>query len=182
MLVWPFFLYRRVGNRNYKIRGNTIIIANHYSNFDPFFIQLLFINRTIHFVTISDAKRKLHSRFLSWLFDAVYLDDHWINYQFIKDSIKSLKEDHIMCIFPEGVINPRKYGFFDFKKTYLLLAEKAGSAILPLYIFPELRFFRKSSIYIGDPILLKDHEFRTLDEANALIQSRIIDYSFEISQ
>ena len=36
--AWPFFLYRRYGNLAYRPSGNTIIVSNHYSTFDAFFI------------------------------------------------------------------------------------------------------------------------------------------------
>ena len=59
LLFWPFFLYKKYGNTDYKLTKRTIIIANHYSNFDAFFIYLIYgRNKKIHFVTIAETKKK----------------------------------------------------------------------------------------------------------------------------
>lgn len=58
LLLWPFFLYKRYGDTTYKLTKRTIIISNHYSNFDPFFIYLIYgINKKIHFVTIVETQK-----------------------------------------------------------------------------------------------------------------------------
>ena len=42
--AWPYFLYKKYGNTAYKLEKRTIIVANHYSTFDPFFIYLILFN------------------------------------------------------------------------------------------------------------------------------------------
>ena len=184
LLLWPFFLYKKHGNTDYTIQGRTIIISNHYSNFDAFFIYWIYgRNKKIHFVTITETKKKLWSRFITWLFDCLYIDSTTANVAFFKKSINILKDDGVICIFPEGYVNHRKYGFLDFKASYVFLARKTQAVILPLYIYPQLSFFKKSQIYIGSPFEPKDYSHLVdYDEASMHIQSHVMDYAAIIEQ
>lgn len=179
LLFWPFFLYKKYGNKEYKLTGRTIIISNHYSNFDAFFIYLIYgRNRIIHFVTIAEVKKKLWSRFVTWLFDCVYIESDSANMLFFKKCIRILNEDGVICIFPEGYVNHRKYGFLDFKASFVFFARKTQAVILPMYIYPRLSFLKKSLIYIGTPLITKDYSrFPDRDEASMYIQSRVMDYA-----
>lgn len=179
LFCWPFFLYKKYGNTDYKLQGRTIIISNHYSNFDPFFIYLMYgRNKTIRFVTIAETKKKLWSRFVTWLFDCLYIDSNTANVAFFKECIRVLNDDGIICIFPEGFVNPRRYGFLDFQASYVFLARKTQAVILPLCIYPQLSFLKKTLIYIGTPLETKDYShIADLDAASMHIQSKVMDYA-----
>lgn len=174
---WPFFLCAINGNKKYTLKENTLIISNHYSKFDPFFVQMMFFKKPIHFVTSIDMKQGLYTKFIGWLFNAIYLDFKNA-YANVKDSIEHLKNGAIICIFPEGQINKSKYGIQDFKTAYLTMAKKAESTILPIYIYPRLKPFRKNHIFIGDEIKYDKLEiYRDKQEANEYIQSEILSYA-----
>ena len=74
------------------LKPNTILISNHYSNFDPFFIQMRFLFKDIRFVTLRDVKKKLHLRFIAWLFNAVYVDPSRADVTFFKEAMSALKK------------------------------------------------------------------------------------------
>ena len=176
--TWPFFLYKKYGNKKYKLQGRTLIVANHYSNFDPFFIYLIYGRKKIYFVTIIETKKKLLSRFVTWLFDCLFIDYNSSNFGFFKQCLEILKNDGIICIFPEGAINPRKRGFFEFKNSFIFLAKKTNANVLPLYIYPALSFFKKSKVYIGDIITPQTlSQYDDLDVASIYVLSKIMDYS-----
>ena len=184
LFFWPFFLYRKYGNTSYSLTGRTIIISNHYSNFDAFFIYWIYgRNKKIHFVTIVETKKKLWSSFITWLFDCLYIDSKTTNVAFFKQCIHILNNDGIICIFPEGYVNHRRYGFLDFQASFVFLARKTQSVILPLYIYPQISFFKRSLIYIGSSLETKDYSrFVDRDIASMHIQSRIMDYASIIEQ
>lgn len=178
--AWPYFLYKKYGNTAYKLEKRTIIAANHYSTFDPFFIYLIYRKQKIHFVTIIETKKKLFTRYITWIFDCLFIDYKEMNIGFFKKTINILKNDGIVCIFPEGVVNNRKFGFFDFEKSFIYFALKAKAQILPLYIYPEISFFKKSIIYIGNIIPYKKiEEINDLENAAIYVQSKIMEYSLE---
>ena len=183
VFTWPYFLYRKYGNAKYKPENRTIIVANHYSDFDPFFIYLIFRKQRLRFVTITAVKKKLTSRFVTWLFDCLYIDYQSKNLQFFKDCLRFLKNDGVLVIFPEGAVNPRKAGFFDFKASFVLFARKTNANILPLYIYPELRAFKRTSVYSGDPIRPEEYLGYEDDYCAAThVQSKVMDYSFLVPQ
>ena len=184
LLLWPLFLYRRYGNTDHELTGRTVIISNHYSNFDAFFIYLMYgRNRRIHFFTITETRKKLWSRFITWLFDCLYIDSSSTNVAFFKKCIRILNDDGVICIFPEGFVNPRKYGFLDFKASFVYLARKTQALILPLYIYPQISFLKKTLIYVGTPLETKDYSrFADLDEASMYIQSQVMGYSTIIGE
>ena len=174
--TFPFFLYKTCGNKKLTLKPNTIIISNHYSNFDPFFIQMRFIFKDIRFVTLRDVKKKLHLRFIAWLFNAIYVDPSRTDITFFKEAVRALEKGSILCIFPEGVVNPRKYGFFDFKLGYIKLAYKANSTIIPIYLHPTLKAFKGSKIHVLNPIDIKNNTLEP-SNLNAKIQSDVMEVS-----
>ena len=181
--AWPFFLYRRYGNLAYRPSGNTIIVSNHYSTFDAFFIYLMYGKRRIYFVTIVNVKERCLSRFVTWLFDCLYLDYTKTNYTFFKQCISILRQDGIICIYPEGEINLLKFGFLEFKSSFLILAKKTGASILPIFIYPEYMPFRRTKLYSGDIIGPEEYGiYEDLDEAAMFVQSKIMDYSFRVGK
>lgn len=182
LFAWPFFLYKVYGNKNYKLEGRTIIIANHYSNLDPLFIYLKFFKYHIHFVTTLDVKKNLLTRFVTWLFDCIYVNYNGSNLKFFKDAMKILNNDGILCIFPEGEINPTKFGFFEFYASYIRIAKKTNASILPLYVYPEVKFFKKSKIYVGDIVGIDEvNSYDDEERFNMHMQSLIMTYSLEVN-
>ena len=178
--LWPFFLYKTYGNKDYKLRGKTIIICNHYSTFDAFFIYLRFHKKNIRFLTIIDVKKNIISRFLTWLFDCLYIDYKSYNVSLFKELINILNNDGVICIFPEGEINPTKFGVMTFQKSFMYLAEKTGATILPLFVYPELTFLKKSKLFIGDEITAEEYsKYSSREEAVNDIQFKICEYSLD---
>lgn len=103
------------------------------------------------------------------------------NLGFFKQATKILSNGGVVCIFSEGFVNPRKYGFFDFKASYILLAEKSDAKILPIYLYPDLTVFKRSRIYIGTPVSRQKYgKYTDKDEASTYIQSMIMEYASEI--
>ena len=180
IFVWPFFLYKKYGNKRYRLENRTIIVANHYSTWDPFYIYMIYGGKKkITFITIKEAKKRFFAGFFTWLFDCIFIDLESNHVLFIRQCMRVLKNDGILCIFPEGYYNPRKYGFLDFKPSFVFLSTKAKANVLPLYIYPESTIFRRSKIYIGDVIPWeKLNEYDDFDCAAMYVQSKVMDYSF----
>lgn len=176
LFAWPWFLFKKYGNVKYKLEGGTVIAANHYSNFDAFFIYLIYGRRRIYFAAIDGSKTRCVPRFITWLFDCVFVDTEGYNYKFVRKCIDILKRGGVICIFPEGVINPRKFGFFDFKNSFVYFAKKTGAKILPIYVYPALNPFKRSRLYIGDAIPAEEIADKTLDGASAYVQGKIMEY------
>ena len=183
IFAWPFFLYKRYGNLSRNLQGNTIIVSNHYSTLDPFFLYLTFRKRQIRFVTIIDVKKKLLPRFIAWLFNSLYLDYSKTNFTFFKQCIGILRGNGVICIYPEGEINLLKFGFFEFKPSFILLAKKTSATILPVFIYPEYMPFRHTKLYIGEPLTKEIYgAYSDEEEAAVFVQSKIMEYSLLVGK
>ncbi len=182
-LFWPFFLYRKYGKKDINFADGSTIIANHYSDFDPFFIYLLAKKRDrLFFITNAGVKKKWITRIFCSLFDCLYVeeDEGFKNVRPIFDAIKKLKEGKVMVIFPEGVIRPTKEGFFEFNKGFVFIARKANSTIYPLYIYPDLLPFKRTKVYVNEPVPFEKIKEKDDLTAAFYLQSIIMDSSFKV--
>ncbi len=178
VFLWPFFLYKKYGNKDYELTGRTVIVSNHYATLDAFFIFFTFKKKNIRFVTIIDVKKNIISRFLTWLFDCLYIDYDATNIDFFKECIKILNNDGIICIYPEGIINPSKFGVFTFQSSFMYLAEKTKAKILMLYVYPNYKFLKKSVLFIGDELTYDEYsKFDSRQDAVNYVQCKIGEYS-----
>lgn len=110
----------------------------------------------LYFVTNKGVKDKFITRVFCSMFNCIYVDSELdniaTNIKAIKKCLEVLKNGNILVIFPEGVILPQKEVFFEFSRSFVFLARKAKSKIYPLYIYPELRLFKRSIIYINEEV------------------------------
>ncbi len=113
--------------------GPAIVVANHVSGLDPMLL-IASARRPLRFL----IAREEYQRFgLTWLFKAVKcipVDRERKPEQALRDALRSLKEGHVVALFPHGKIHldsdpPRKI-----KAGAVRLAQMTGAPILPLRI------------------------------------------------
>lgn len=185
LIFWPFFFTKKFGNKDYKIDGKTIIIANHFSDFDPFFIYKLYgFKNKIVFVADNRVKKNIFTRIFCWAFNCVYVNEGAEqNFATVKKCIDVINQGKVLMIFPEGVINPSKQCFFDFSKSFCFLARKTGAKVLPLFIDPNMGLFTKTYIYIGD-VFTSEQIASYKDDliASINVQAKVFDYFGYVSE
>lgn len=184
-LFWPFFLIKKYGKKDVDFLNNSLIIANHYSNLDPFYIYLLVKNKKrIYFITNEGVKNNFFTRNFTKLFNCLYVseDNNASNFVALKKAIKVLKEGAVVVIFPEGFIRPVKNGFFDFNEGFVFLARKAKSNIYPLFIYPEPNIFKRTKVYINDCINIENLKDKDDTFIAMYFQSIVIESSFKIER
>ena len=178
VLFWPFLLFKRYGKKDISFDDNSLIIANHYSNFDAFYLYLIIKNKKrIHFVVNLDAKKHFLSRTICSLFNCVYFDtkNTLKNVNSSNEIVNILNNGGVVIIFPEGIINATKHGILEFQKGFIYFARKANSKIYPLYIDSNLYPFKLTKIFINDGVYLKDIKVKTDLELIMYFQTIIID-------
>lgn len=179
--AWPWLLYNTYGNKKCQLAGRTVVVCNHRSTFDAFFIYLKFRKNNISFVTIEEARRNPITCFVTWLFDCLYLKFDLCDLKFFKDSISILNNNGIICIFPEGYINPNRNTFLSFKASFVYLALKTNSSVLPLYISPNFTPLKVSKLYVGEPISAETlATFPDRECACAYVQGKIMEYGADV--
>lgn len=125
-----------------------IICANHSSFLDPLFITISFKDD----INFMGKKELFDNKFTNFLFRAIGgfpVDRDGNSLSAIKTSLRLLKNNHSLGIFPEGT-RVTEYNEESIKGGTGMLAVKSNSNILPVYIDSSYKIFSKVDIYYGE--------------------------------
>ena len=163
--LFPFIkIYHRAsreGLENVPWKGPFIIVANHSSFMDPWYLSILFRRRIIHYLTTTDwyYKSKLWQLFF-WLNGCIPVTKGKFELSAMKLILQTLKKGGIIGIFPEGGIGYDSE-LREFNAGAVSLAMRAKVPVIPAAIcgafeaFPRHTSFprpKKIKIIIGKPI------------------------------
>lgn len=147
-----FFKLEIVGIENIPAEEGFLLCANHVHVFDPLAIGLA-LDRKMFFI----AKKELFNNKLKhWVLTnlgGIPIDRGTNDLKAIKQSLRILKDDKILVIFPEGTRNTTGE-YIEPKSGAALLAVKTKSKIVPVYIdaAKNYKLFSKVIVNIGKPI------------------------------
>ena len=155
--IKKYFIASIEGEENIPEKGNFILISNHQSYFDHFFIVVPFQDRLekIHFIG------KMETIYHPFIFGPLYFftDTITVNRkaknkrEILKEAIYYLQKGDIIVIYPEGERN--RQGQLKRGKTGVAeLALATGAPVLPVGISSKKNDFRKI-IKIGTPLFFK---------------------------
>ncbi len=132
-----------------------ILMSNHSSMFDPMVIGYPVYRYHVRFM----GKKELVSNpVFKWVFDKLLMiavDRHNMDMNAVRQSLKVLREGHVLGIFPEGTRH--KEGVMqDMESGASMIALRSGCRMLPAYVSQKPKFFSRTHVYFGDPIPVKD--------------------------
>ena len=132
-----------------------IIMANHRSFADPMALAIKVKRYEIRFI----GKRDLaHGRLKSWLFSGLHMilvSRHATDMAAMRQCMQTLKEGHILGIFPEGTRHQPEM-MQEVESGTAIIALRARVPLLPVYIDGKIRPFHITHIYYGKPMELDD--------------------------
>ena len=132
-----------------------IIMANHRSFADPMALAIKVKRYEIRFI----GKRELaHGRLKSWLFSGLHMilvSRHATDMAAMRQCMQTLKEGHILGIFPEGTRHQPEM-MQEVESGTAIIALRARVPLLPVYIDGKIRPFHITHIYYGKPVELDD--------------------------
>lgn len=132
-----------------------IIMANHRSFADPMALAIKVKKYEIRFI----GKRELaHGRLKSWLFSGLHMilvSRHATDMAAMRLCMQTLKEGHILGIFPEGTRHQPEM-MQEVESGTAIIALRARVPLLPVYIDGKIRPFHITHIYYGKPMELDD--------------------------
>lgn len=132
-----------------------IIMANHRSFADPMALAIKVKRYEIRFI----GKRELaHGRLKSWLFSGLHMilvSRHATDMAAMRQCMQTLKEGHILGIFPEGTRHQPEM-MREVESGTAIIALRARVPLLPVYIDGKIRPFHITHIYYGKPMELDD--------------------------
>lgn len=144
------FRVKTYGQENIEKNKPYIICANHTSNWDPPILYTA-TKREMYMM----AKEELFvNKFVSWFGKKMNIFPVKRGKQdidSIKTSLKVLKDNKILAIFPEGTRNGiKKNGKIQNGVAYL--AARSGVDVIPVKIEGDFKPFRKVKLYYGKPL------------------------------
>ncbi len=155
------FRVKIVGKENFPKEGGCIVCGNHISNWDP--VQLVIWSpRRVRFMAKKELFKSAFMRFLAYLYGIFSVDRNGKDIEAIKTSLKILKNDEVLGIFPEGTRNGLEKNA-DVKNGAAYIALKTGKQVIPVGIKGNFKPFRKVIITYGKPIDFT--EYKTRDKA-----------------
>ena len=132
-----------------------IIMANHRSFADPMALAIKVKRYEIRFI----GKRELaHGRLKSWLFSGLHMilvSRHATDMAAMRQCMQTLKDGHILGIFPEGTRHQPEM-MQEVESGTAIIALRSRVPLLPVYIDGKIRPFHITHIYYGKPMELDD--------------------------
>ena len=153
-VIWPFFhLFRplRVMGRENIPQGAAVICPNHTTIGDPFYVVFAFGHR---YPMRAMAKIQImRVPFIGWILSKAGVfgvDRGHADMKAVKAALKFLKEGNKLLMFPEGT---RVHEGEDVaaKTGAAMFATRTGVPLLPVYIQPKKKLFRRNDVVIGEP-------------------------------
>lgn len=160
-----------------------VIIANHRSSVDPFFIQLV-AGRVVHWMVATDFfGHPLIGRFLKFC-QSIPTRRTGVDTAATKSAIRYAQQGGVIGMFPEGRINRSDEFMLSVRPGAIVIALKARVPIIPCYIdgspyngtaVGPLMMPARVRLVLGAPIYLDDYYGREQDkEAVAEATSRCV--------
>lgn len=177
LFVYPV---RIIGRRNIPRKGRMILCPNHQTLNDPIIIALKIHRRRFNFM----AKAPLFKyKFTNWFLRKLgaFPVHHGKNdIEAVKTTLKHLKNDRAMCIFPEGA-RLKTEDANDLKNGVVNFAFKTNSPIVPCVFVNKTNAFAFNIFIIGKPFNLSEmEEFKgrkldkdLLNEASMYLKNQI---------
>lgn len=170
--VFAIILYRPkiIGKENLPKDTGALLCPNHIHNLDSAVIVAMF-KRKVNVL----AKEELFSnKFLCWIADlfGIYpVKRGKADMQAIKISLKLLKQEELLLMFPEGTRNGLEKGIKP-KNGAVVISATSGKPIIPIGIKGSFKPFRKVIVKIGEPIDYSKYkeEIKDKEKANELTQ------------
>lgn len=160
------------GLENIPTDGKLIVCGNHINNLDPIIVSIIF-PRTINWMGKKELfKNKLFGSFLSKL-NVFPVNREGTDIKSVKTSLRILKEDEVLGIFPEGT-KVKGYDLKNAKPGVALMAIKSQTNILPIHIESNYKLFNKIQIKIGSLIDVSEYKGQKLNNDDYTLVSQKI--------
>lgn len=143
------------GIENVPTEGKIIICSNHVSMLDPITVAIT-VPRRIYFMAKKELfKNIIFGKLLDKL-GAFPVDREGADLSAIRNSLKILKSEEALGIFPEGT-RSKKEEIDNAKPGIAMISIKGKAPIVPIYIDTKYKLFKKINIIIGEQIISEEY-------------------------
>ena len=175
--IWLYYKvvhrFKVEGQENIPKDGALIFCANHKSFLDPPLIKITSKREAFFLYKASLANNKFLA-FMGKLFDEIPVkseDGNDVNA--IKTSLKHLKNNECIALFPEGTRNGLAKGK-EVENGAAFFAVRSGAKVVPIGITGTMKSFCKLTISYGKPLDFREYSKDQLSEATKVIMDNIL--------
>lgn len=157
-----------------------IFCANHRTYLDPPLIEVT-ARRHIIFLAKEELAKNKFLALLGKIFDVIYVKRDEKEITAIKTTLKTLKSNKSIALFPEGTRNGLEKGE-NLKDGTAFFAIKSGVRVLPIGISGEVKPFHQITIRYGKPMDFS--QYNDVKDKNALekVTNEIMDEIKRLAQ
>lgn len=147
--LWCKIYYRAEikGLENIPKEGPVIFCGNHRTYLDPP-LMVCTAKRDMRFLAKEELTKNPFLNFLGWVFDAILVKRDEKDVGAIKESLKTLKNEQCIALFPEGTRNGLEKGE-KVKDGVAFFAVRSGAKVVPCGIKGGNKENRKVTITYG---------------------------------
>lgn len=147
--LWCKIYYRAeiIGLENIPKEGPVIFCGNHRTYLDPP-LMVCTAKRDMRFLAKEELTKNPFFNFLGWVFDAILVKRDEKDVGAIKESLKALKNEQCIALFPEGTRNGLEKGE-KVKDGVAFFAVRSGAKVVPCGIKGGNKENRKVTITYG---------------------------------
>lgn len=132
-----------------------VVIANHQHALDPIVMAMYIRKRQIVFLGKKElGKNKLAANLLTRA-HVILVDRHATDMSAMRNCMKAIKMKKILLIFPEGTRH-HEGQMEQIENGTSLIAMRSKAPIIPIYFDRKLAFFKRTHMYVGEPIPYDD--------------------------
>lgn len=152
-------------------RGGKLIISNHFNFLDYALTCFLVFPRRLAAVSCEIPFRHRLVRFGMKFFDTIEANRETKGMKFMDEAAAVIKKGRLVQIFPEGRNTPDG-NIHPFKHSYLVIAHRAKSPIVPIVTDGNYGLFRRAHVMVGreidvSPFFSPDRRTPTREELQA---------------
>ena len=151
-----------IGMENLPKEGAALVCPNHVHALDTV-IVVVHANRKINVLAKEELFESRFLRFLAKVFGVYPVKQNSADLSAIKTSLKLLKNQELLLIYPEGTRNGMERGV-PVKNGPMTIAIKAGVPIVPVGIKGSFKAFSKIRINIGKPMYFNEYKDKVNDK------------------
>ncbi len=141
-----------------EIRNGALLVANHRSSVDPFFVQLA-ARRRVHWMVAREyCTHFLFGPFLR-LLEVIPTNRSGMDTAATKAAIRMTREGRLVGMFPEGRLNHTRQPLVSIRSGAAVVAQRAGVPIIPLFI--QGSPYRRT---VWSPLLMAGHVIITFGQ------------------
>ena len=169
LLFWP----KIIGKKNTRHKGRAVVIANHFSFWDPLLIAVIFKRQVYWMGKIELFKSRIARMFFNAV-KAFPVRRGEGDLAAIRHAFRILKAEKLFGIFPEGTrIKTGEIGRFE--PGTAMIALKNNAPVIPVYIKGKYKLFRRMKVIIGEPIMLSDYVGSKTGQATVEAATRFLE-------